>query len=184
MRGGDAIGRRYARALFWLAKEQNRTDAIERELGAVIEAFTSSSEMTEFLSRPWSGVAAKREAAAEVAARLDVSKPVRDFVGVLAMRGRIERLRDIGAAYRDLVDADLGRVRAQVRTAVPLTAPERLALAARLGRALGGKQVLLTEVVDRNLLGGFIAQVGSLVLDGSLDGQLARLRERLVRGLE
>jgi F-type H+-transporting ATPase subunit delta len=111
-----------------------------------------------------------------------VSTPLRNLVGVLATRGRIDRLRDIGAAYRDLVDGDLGRVRAQVRTAVPLTAQERLALAARLGRALGGKQVLLEEVVDRNLLGGFIAQVGSLVLDGSLDDQLARLRERVVRG--
>jgi F0F1-type ATP synthase delta subunit len=36
--------------------------------------------------------------------------------------------------------------------------------------------------MDPNLLGGFVANVGSLILDGSLDGQLARLRERLVRG--
>ncbi len=182
MREGDTVGRRYAKALFSLAKEQNRTEAIGRELGAVIEALTSSPELTEFLSRPWNGAAVKRAAAAAVVGKLEVSTPIRNFVGVLAMRGRIDRLRDVGAAYRDLVDADLGRVRAQVRTAVPLTAQERLALAARLGRALGGKQVLLEEVVDRNLLGGFIAQVGSLVLDGSLDGQLARLRERLVRG--
>jgi F0F1-type ATP synthase delta subunit len=36
--------------------------------------------------------------------------------------------------------------------------------------------------VDTNLLGGFVAQVGSFILDGSLDGQLGRMRERLVRG--
>ena len=50
-----------------------------------------------------------------------------------------------------------------------------------IGRALG-KQVIVEESVDTSLLGGFVAQVGSLILDGSLDGQLARMRERLVRG--
>jgi F-type H+-transporting ATPase subunit delta len=69
-----------------------------------------------------------------------------------------------------------------VRTAVALTEQERAALAARLGRELGGKQVILEEVVDQRLLGGFVAEVGSLVMDGSLDGQLARMRERLAAG--
>jgi len=48
--------------------------------------------------------------------------------------------------------------------------------------ALGGKHVAVEEVVDPEMLGGFVAEIGSLVLDGSLDGQLARLRARLGRG--
>jgi len=100
----------------------------------------------------------------------------------VAARGRAEILPEIGDAYRALVDADLNRVRARVRTTVPLTDAERTALASRLGAALGGKTVALDEVVDGNLLGGFVAEIGSLIVDGSLDGQLARLRERLARG--
>jgi F0F1-type ATP synthase delta subunit len=65
---------------------------------------------------------------------------------------------------------------------VPLSESERTALAGKLGRALGGKQVVLEEVAYRELLGGFVAEVGSLLVDGSLDGQLARLRDRLERG--
>jgi F-type H+-transporting ATPase subunit delta len=91
-------------------------------------------------------------------------------------------LPEIGDAYRELLDADLNRARAHVRTAVPLTDAERAALASRLGQALGGKQVALEEVVDQNLLGGFVAEIGSVIADGSLDGQLARLRDRLARG--
>jgi F-type H+-transporting ATPase subunit delta len=68
-----------------------------------------------------------------------------------------------------------------VRTSIPLTDGEKGQLANRLKAAVG-KQVILEETTDANLLGGFVAQVGSLILDGSLDGQLARLRERLVRG--
>jgi F-type H+-transporting ATPase subunit delta len=65
---------------------------------------------------------------------------------------------------------------------VPLTDEERSNLASRLGAALGGKRVAVEDVVDQHLLGGFVAEVGSLIVDGSLDGQLARLRERLARG--
>ncbi|HWM79372.1 MAG TPA: F0F1 ATP synthase subunit delta, partial [Methylomirabilota bacterium] len=68
-----------------------------------------------------------------------------------------------------------------VRTVVVLTDTEKTQLSQHLQAALG-KQIILEERVDTNLLGGFVAQVGSLILDGSLDGQLARMRERLVRG--
>jgi F0F1-type ATP synthase delta subunit len=55
-------------------------------------------------------------------------------------------------------------------------------LAARLQRALGGNEVILEEAVDRSLLGGFIAESGSYVVDGSLEGQLDRMRQRLEKG--
>jgi len=111
-----------------------------------------------------------------------VSKLVRDFLGLVAGHGRAALLPEIAEAYRALVDADVNRARVRVRTAVPLNEQERTLLAARLGTALGGKQVVIEEVVDKALLGGFVADIGSLVVDGSLDGQLARLRERLARG--
>ena len=79
------------------------------------------------------------------------------------------------------MDEAAGRVRATVRTAIALTGEERRLLAGRIERALG-KHAMLAETVDTGLLGGFVAQVGSLILDGSLDGQLQRMRERLARG--
>jgi F-type H+-transporting ATPase subunit delta len=106
---------------------------------------------------------------------------VQKTIGLVAARGRMDHLPELVESYRALVDADAGRVRASVRAAVAFTEDEKKLLAARLGQALG-KQVIIKETLDPSLLGGFIAQVGSLVLDGSLDGQLARVRERLARG--
>ncbi|PYM71613.1 MAG: ATP synthase F1 subunit delta [Candidatus Rokuibacteriota bacterium] len=119
--------------------------------------------------------------AEDLAARAGAGPLVKKFAGLLAERRRIDHLPAMVTAYRDLVDAELGRVRAQVRTSISLTDGEKSQLANRLQAAVG-KQVILEETTDPNLLGGFVAQVGSLILDGSLDGQLARLRERLVRG--
>ena len=182
MRASPGVGRSYAKALFELARERNQADAVARELDTVTEFFGRAAELRAFFARPWIGAAAKRTAAAEIATGLEVSPLTRDFVALVAGRGRAEHLGAIVAAYHRLQDEAAGRVRARVRTATPLSEGERASLAERLGRALDGKQVVLQEVVDRELLGGFVAEIGSVLVDGSLDGQLARLRERLARG--
>ena len=182
MRASPGVGRSYAKALFELARERNQADAVARELDTVTEFVGREPGLRAFFTRPWIGAAAKRNAAAEIATRLEVSPLTRDFVALVAGKGRAEHLGAIVAAYHGLQDEAAGRVRARVRTATPLSEGERASLAERLGRALDGKQVVLQEVVDRELLGGFVAEIGSVLVDGSLDGQLARMRERLARG--
>jgi F-type H+-transporting ATPase subunit delta len=166
---------------------------IGRELDEVARAVAGDSELGRFFARPWIGAAVKRAVAMEVASRLGVSALTRDFLGLVARQGRAEHVDVIAAAYRRLVDEAQGRVRARVRTAVALTDGERQALRERLARALerrgrgrtgGGPspEVVLEEEVDPGLLGGFVAEVGTFIVDGSLDGQLAQIRNRLARG--
>lgn len=182
MTARPAAAKPYARAIFELAQERDQTDAVGRELDQVAELLDGEEGLREFLARPWVAASARRAVAVEVAERLELSALTRDFVGLVALRGRAGLLGAIAGVYRDLVDAAAGRVRARVRTAVELVAEERQALVRRLGRAMDGKQVVLDEVVDPQLLGGFVAEIGSFIVDGSLDGQLARLKDRLVRG--
>lgn len=181
MRRNQATARRYAKALLALAIEQGLGERVGDELRTLAEVFGDPA-LTRRVSNPWMTPVAVRKAAVDAGERLGVSRPVRALLGLLAARGRLDHLEDIGRTYRELLDASLGRVHATVRTAVSLTEPERRQLADRLGRRLGGAQVIIDETVDRSLLGGFVAQVGSRVLDASLDGQLARIRERLKRG--
>jgi F-type H+-transporting ATPase subunit delta len=182
VKASAGVGRSYAKALFELARERSQSDVVARELDTVAELFAGQAELRAFFARPWVAASAKRAAATEVATRLQVSALTRDFLALVAAQGRIDHLDTIIAAFRELQDQAEGRVRARVRTAQPLSAAERTALAGRLGRVLGGKHVVLEEVADRELLGGFVAEVGSLLLDASLDGQLARMRQRLVHG--
>ncbi|HEY7602111.1 MAG TPA: F0F1 ATP synthase subunit delta, partial [Methylomirabilota bacterium] len=88
---------------------------------------------------------------------------------------------EILVAYRARVDEAAGRIRARVRSAAPLSDAERATLRERLGRRLG-KTVLLDTEVDPALLGGFVAEVGSQVLDMSVAGQLAALGDRITKG--
>ena len=173
--------RSYAKALFELARERHETNVVAHQLAGVIEAVTSDPALPQFFGRPGVSPAAKRAVADEIAQQLEAGKLVRDFVALVAQHGRGAQLPDIAEAYRDLVDADAGRVRARVRSVVALTEQEREALAARLGTALG-KTVVIEDRVDRELLGGLVAEVGSVVADASLDGELVRLKDRLERG--
>jgi F0F1-type ATP synthase delta subunit len=59
------------------------------------------------------------------------------------------------------------------------TTEARGRLAAKLEHALGGRRVLLEEIVGRRMLGGSIVESGGVVLDGSLEGQLERMRRCL-----
>ncbi len=174
--------RSYAKALHDLARERGQAEAIGTELAQAVDVVRGEPALRHFFARPGVSAAAKRGAAEEIAQRLGLGKLVRDFLGLVAAQGRGDALPEIGDAYRALVDAALNRARARVRTVVALTDAERATLASRLGQTLGGKQVAIEEHVDTTLLGGFVAEIGSLVVDGSLDGQLARLKERLARG--
>jgi len=177
----SAAAKSYAKALFELARELDRVEPVAHELERVRALVAAEPTLRSFLARPWIGAGPKRKVVEDVAARLDVSKLTRDFFALIAARSRADLVDAMTEAYQGLVDEHLGRVRARVRTVVPLTAEERRILAGRLSRALDGKTVLLEEVVDPGLLGGFVAEIGSLIVDGSLDGQLARMRHRLAR---
>ena len=181
MRAREGTARRYAKALHSIALEAGSAPAVGSELATVLCVFTEQPEARDALTRPWIKAEDRRRISVAVARAAGCGQLVQDFLGLLADRGRIDHLPEIVPAYQALVDDDLGQARAQVRSAVALTDEEKRQLGSRLERALG-KRILLEEHVDSTLLGGFVAQVGSLILDGSLDGQLARMRERLARG--
>jgi F-type H+-transporting ATPase subunit delta len=181
VRSRERTARRYAKALYDVAREAGAAEAIGHEMEQVAAIGSGDPAARGVLTRPWIKPADRRAVAGAIARKVGARKLVQDFAGLVAERGRADHLLEIVAAYQTLVDTELGRARAQVRTAVALTDGEKRELSGKLEHALG-KRIILEEQVDATLLGGFIAQVGSLIFDGSLDGQLARMRQRLARG--
>ena len=98
------VDRSYAKALFSLAQELAQADAVGRGLDAAAALFANEPALRAVFGRPWITGAVKRNAAAEVAARLEGGPLLRDFLALVAARGRAEHLPGIAAAYRELVD--------------------------------------------------------------------------------
>jgi len=181
MRQREGTAKRYAKALIDLARQSGDEENTGTEIAGFLELLSNQAELKRSLIYPWVKGYDKQRVAAAVAERLNYSMLARNFLGLLALRGRLEYLPEIVRAYQQLLDQHRGRVRATVRTAIPLNASERALLCEKLSITLG-RHVLLEEWVDATLLGGFIVQSGSTVLDGSLDSQLARMREHLAKG--
>ncbi|MFH1018529.1 MAG: ATP synthase F1 subunit delta [Pseudomonadota bacterium] len=101
---------------------------------------------------------------------------LRRFLELLVALHQLHLLPDISRAYEEGWRARRNEVRASVRTAFPLEAGDRLRLAEALGRVTG-KKVLIDEKTDPTLIGGVVAQVGSVVYDASIRGFLNRLQQ-------
>ena len=171
--------RRYAQAVFAIAKDQNRLDGWDADLATIAEAL-QQPELRAALESVKAPFAAKQELVRTVFGET-IDPLAQNFLLLLVQRGRLHLLDDIIALYRELVDEERGIARARVTTAVPLDDEERDRVAERLA-ALTGKEIRLETAVDPSILGGLIARIGDKLIDGSARTRLIALRQRLVAG--
>ena len=175
-----SIARRYAKALFALAEEKGRVEPWLESLLELEKAVSGSAELLDALSNPVYPKEERRALAGELAGALGLDEEPRNLLQMLADRGRLESLFGLVDYFRALADQKMGRVRARVTSAVPLADAAAREIAARLAQAARA-EVILDRTVDPSILGGVIAQVGSLTYDGSVRAQLEALRRSLTQ---
>jgi len=185
MARASSAARRYARALFAIAREEWRVDEVRRELGALAALLDESQELHDVMFRPLHPVGERRAALAGVMARLGTSHSVRNFCCFLVDQRRMIDFATIVAEFDRLADEAAGRLSAVVTSARPRAEDQlerlRRTLAQRTGR--DPRDVQLETRVDPGLVGGAITQVGDVVFDGSLRHHLQQLRSNLMKGI-
>jgi F-type H+-transporting ATPase subunit delta len=176
-----SVSRRYARALFSLALEEAGHERAGEELDAVAQALRASNEARTMVENPGYTQAQRHVLVDILAQRLSLSPLVANFLRLLVDRHRLAELPAIARAYAEMVDEKMGRVRATVTSAKPLSDEElrrvREALAAATRRT-----IVLDSRTDPKIVGGLVTQVGPKVWDGSIKTQLERLRRELKSG--
>lgn len=149
------------------------------QLQAFREVLSSSADLRAVLTTPAIPAARKRAVIKDLADKLGMATVVRNLVLVVNDHGRFAALSQIANAFEEVLDERMGLVRAQVSSAFPLDRGQEGELAGQLGK-LAGAQVRLRFTVDPDLIGGVTARIGSKVYDGSVRGQLADMRARLM----
>jgi F-type H+-transporting ATPase subunit delta len=176
----EAVARRYARALLEIAQEEGALERFEADLARFTEAYEASEDLRDVLLNPVFEAEARKQIARDVAARLGTAPLVASFISLLIDKRKLRALPDILRGYRDLVDRAAGRVEALLVAAAAVDPETASRIEGELGRWTG-KRVRLTTKVDPSLIGGVVARVGGVVLDGSLKTQLDALRQRLAK---
>lgn len=169
------LATRYARALLAALPNASDQDIADSFLKALADGVSASAELRSFLLDPATSAGAKKSVLDQLASDRGVPDRVKTFLRLLADNGRLAQLPSISEVFRVEREAGQGTVSATLASAAPLSPELATRAAAALGK-LTGRKVSLTIEVDPGLLGGAVAQIGSVVYDGSLKTQLARLR--------
>jgi F-type H+-transporting ATPase subunit delta len=171
-----AAAKRYARAVFELAREEGLVERWGQRLEAVRDIL-GRPEVTRVLANPTIAVRRREEEAAALLGR-HAGREVMNLARLLVGANRVGELDAIIEQYQLLADEAAGRVRATATTAVPLTRSDADKLEASLSRRLG-REVRLDNVVDRSVIGGLVLRMGDRVIDASVATRLQQLRRHL-----
>jgi F-type H+-transporting ATPase subunit delta len=173
----SVVDRVYATALFEAAQEEKKLAPVREQLAQLVEAEREVPELRELLRNPQVDPRARRAALEDVLT--DSDELLRNFLLVLADKGRAGQLEEIANEFERLVAEHEGIVHAELTTAVELSDTEADKLLKQIEQA-SGRKVEATRSVDPDLIGGIVLQVGSHRLDASVRGRLDRLRRQLV----
>ena len=172
------VANRYARALADVVTPSGDYRKVLQELQDFASAYRESLELQEVFASPIVALPQKMKVLEAIGARLGDSPLTLIFLRVLLANYRMPLLEEVVQAFRRIANDRMGVVQVIISSASDLSEAEREALASRF-RELTRKQVELEFRIDSELLGGILAQIGSTVYDGSVRGNLARIREQL-----
>lgn len=171
----SGVAKRYGDAVFELASESGSVDAWSADL-ARLSALMEDPEGAAMMRDPRVSESDKLKLVDAVLA--DGQPQARNLAHLLVERDRMDSTVGINEHFKERVLESRGVAVADVTTAVPLGEQELAKIARQLSDVVG-KTVEVRASVDPSIVGGVVAQVGDILIDGSVSSQLRRLRERL-----
>ena len=177
-----AVNSRYARAFVDVVfeKKLDPGKSVE-ELRSIAEMVASTPALRNVWENPSVPAPQKRAVLDKIVHAVGASKMTRNLVAVLIDNRRIAALSEIARQFQEELDLRLGIADAEITTARDLDDGEKRALEQQLA-SLTGKKVRAHYRRDQTVLGGAVIKVGSTIYDGSVKGQLQRLKEQLSAG--
>lgn len=172
------LAKRYAKALFAVGKEDGSFAGYAETLNELAGLFTGMKEVADALINPLYPEDVRLKVMEKLVAALAAPPVMVNFCKLLVEKKRAAILPEIAEAYQEMVDRDRNLLRGTLVTAAEVD-PELSAKVKATMEKLTGKQVELTNRIDPAIIGGMVAKVGDLVLDGSIRSQLADLKESI-----
>lgn len=175
-----SLARRYARALMSIGADAGNADKLGADLRAFSQAMTVSVELVTTLTNPAFPRSDRKKIVDALATRFAVHATSRTFLYVLLDKERLSHLTAISREVDAYLEAQAGRISAEVVSAAALTPAQLSEITATLEK-LSGKKIQMVRREDPELLGGIIAKVGDIIYDGSVRTQLRQLRDQMTK---
>jgi len=173
--GVSGLAGRYATAIFELAREAGKLDAVAGDLAALTAMLGASADLTRLVRSPVFSRAEQGKAMAAVLARMNAQDLTTRFIGLVASKRRLFVLPAMITIFNALLANHRGEVSARVTSAHALDNAQIESIKSALKQA-AGRDVQLQADVDNSILGGLIVRMGSRMIDGSLRTKLNNLQ--------
>lgn len=175
----STVAKRYALALFQLAKEKQLLNQMEAELRVVKEVTEKNPDLFAVLKSPRLSKAEKKKLIE--AAFSGLNPFILNLLQLLIDRHRQNEIGAVADEFLGLVNEENGVAAATVTSVRALTEEEGKTLSSAFAARVGKKSLKIENMVDSKLLGGLKVRIGNRIFDGSLQGKLERLERQLLR---
>ena len=172
------IVNRYVAALYGAAEKGGEVDLVESDLGLIAYTLESAPDLARALAQPLVPAEKKKEIIAQIFAD-KIRELTLHYLFLTTDMNRTEVIKQTEAEYVRIANERRGIAAAEVRSARKLESDQLGSLKERL-EARTGKKIRMAASVDESLIGGVWVRIGDTVMDGSVAGLLANLRERML----
>jgi len=167
----NVLAKRYAKALFSIAKENRRLDEMREELSFLVRALLPEEELAGFWRNPLASFLLKKEILEGTLGRIEVDRFTRAFILQLLEKGRLGQLPDILKEYDLLVAASRKALEVKATSARELSGDTLERLRIVLEKKLGRRVNFVSEI-DESVVGGVRLQFDDYVYDGTVASRL------------
>ncbi len=175
----NAVARRYAQAFFAIAQEKDLVDKLEEELKTVVETIEENRELKLVVYHQLISPEEKKAIMEKVFSQ-EISEITVNFLGIVIDKYRAPYIPAIYEEFVTYANESRNMADAQVKTSSKLSDDDLEMIKGKLA-AVTGKTIRLQPEVDPGLIGGVVVRIGDKIIDGSIAGRLAKLKETLLQ---
>ena len=173
---GTRAAIRYAKAILDQANDLNATDMVQEDMKLIASTVASNQELELFISNPILNVEAKNDALSEIF--VSTHAVTKSLFRLLLENKRFELLHDIAVEFSKLYDESKGIQHAEVTTAFTMDQALEEKVMAKI-RTFSDKKIIIKNIVDPAIIGGFIIRIGDQQYNASIANSLHTLKREL-----
>ena len=170
---------RYSRALFEVSKESNELDKVESDIKNLRSLLDSSLDIANFLKDPSQSISQQNKAINLISEKLEFSKNLKNFLFLLIEKRRIFFVKKISESFIKLCSKKRGEIKASLISSKELSQSELDKIGKDLSNSMGSNLKFDYEI-DKELIGGFKLQLGSMMIDTSIKNRLKKYEKAML----
>lgn len=173
--------KQYAKALFEVAGDGKTQTSYLNELRAIDQVFFENENLIDFFKAVEVDQDTKLNILSKAfSSQQGVSSSVLNTLKMLIERNKVSFFSKIVMAYQDLNDESNGLIRGVVKSSQELDSQQRKSISEKIESVLN-KKVILDYVIDKRVIGGLKAQVGSYTFDDTFQTHLKKMKDQINR---